>query len=153
MPFCFEKNRRTFFLGPAALLGLVSGRAEFQKLNRFEILHPAAHALGRVEKNIRLGRIGIAQNANALAIDDQIAALEITKGQREAVGGNIRHGLGFRHRETHESSRAFWGSARLPDIAAAGILQPADGRLRAAVQHETGVLTIARFQRIDEVTS
>src|SRR5690606_24273069 len=61
--------------GPAATLArdclLVCGlSAEFQQLDRGKILHAAADTLGRVEQHVRLGAVGIAQHANADAIDD-----------------------------------------------------------------------------------
>jgi hypothetical protein len=39
--------------------------AELHQLDRVEVLHAAADALGRVEQHVGLGGIGIAQHAHA----------------------------------------------------------------------------------------
>ena len=47
---------------------------ELQELDRVEVLHAAADALRRVKEHVGFGAVGIAQHADAGAVDDQIAA-------------------------------------------------------------------------------
>src|SRR5215213_10164368 len=72
-----------------------SARSEPHQLDRVEILHAAADPLGRVEQHVRLGGERIAQHTHALAIDDEIAALEIAERDRKRVRRDIRHVLGL----------------------------------------------------------
>ena len=58
-----------------------------------EVLDAAAAALGRVEQHVGLGAVGVAQHADADAVDDQVAAAEIAEGHRVAVGRHARHVL------------------------------------------------------------
>src|SRR5215203_5463475 len=48
--------------------------SELQQLDGVVVLHAAADALRRVEQHVGLRRVGIAQDANAGPIDDEIAA-------------------------------------------------------------------------------
>src|SRR6185295_1334869 len=72
-----------------------SGRAELDELDRVEVLHAAADALGRVEEHVGLLAVGVAEHAHAEPIDDQIAAGEIAERDRERVRADIRHVLGL----------------------------------------------------------
>jgi hypothetical protein len=56
------------------------GRRELDQLDGVEVLHAAAHALGGVEQHVGLGGVRIAQHVDALAVDHQIAAIEIADG-------------------------------------------------------------------------
>src|SRR5262245_16981479 len=49
-------------------------RGELEELDGVEVLHAAADALGGVEQHVGLGAVGVAQHADADAVDDQIAA-------------------------------------------------------------------------------
>ena len=103
---------------------------ELHQLDRVEVLDAAADALGRVEQHVRLGRIGIAQHANTHAIHDQVAAREITEGDREAVRRDVRHILGFDDRIAEQPRRLRRIGRGLPDIRAIGILHLAHGAER-----------------------
>jgi hypothetical protein len=45
--------------------------------------HAATGALGGVELDVRLRGVGIAQHADALAVDDLVGLLQVAEGQRE----------------------------------------------------------------------
>src|SRR6185312_13626718 len=107
--------------------------AEFQELDRLEVLHAAADALGRVEQHVGLGGVRVAQHAHALPVDDQIAALEVTEGDAQRIGTDIGHVLGLDQREAEQRGASVGGRRRLPQIVAAVVLELAKHRLRAAV--------------------
>jgi hypothetical protein len=83
--------------------------AELQQLDRVEVLHAAADALGRVEQHVGLGGIGIAQHAHADAVDDQIAAAEVAEGDRRRSPRRCRACPRPRRREAHQ--RRGWPAA------------------------------------------
>src|ERR1700679_2701011 len=59
--------------------GEKSRHRELHQLDGFEVLHAAANSLRRVEENVRLGAVRIAQDADADAIDHKITAAEIAE--------------------------------------------------------------------------
>lgn len=59
--------------------------ADLQKLHGLEVDHAAAGAPGGVEQDVRLGGVGIAQDADAEAVDDQIGAAKIAEGDGEFI--------------------------------------------------------------------
>ncbi len=77
-----------------------SAHRKLQQFDRIEVLHAAAHPLGRVEQHIGLGAIGIAQHADASAVHDQVSAAEIAEGDGQRAGGDIRHVLRLRAGES-----------------------------------------------------
>src|ERR1041384_8279869 len=83
---------------PFALMSGGPLRRELQGLDGFEVLHAAADALCRVEEHVRLRAVGIAQHADADAVDDEIPAAEVSEGHRVAVGCERRHVLALDHR-------------------------------------------------------
>jgi hypothetical protein len=68
-----------------------SAGGELQKLDRLEVLHPAADPLGGVEQHVGLGGIGVAQDADAEPVDDEIAAAEVA--ERDGVGIGAMSGM------------------------------------------------------------
>src|SRR3954447_10292604 len=126
-------------------------RRELHQLDRVEVLHAAADALGRVEQDVRLGGERVAQHVHALAVDDEITALEIAERDRERVRTDVRHVLGLDDRERHQRGRAVRLRGRLPEIVALPVLELADRTLRLAVHHEHAVLPVARLHRVDEI--
>src|SRR5215213_4067831 len=137
------------FRRTAGMIRSVHG--EFHELDRFEILHTAADALGRVKEDVGLGGEGIAQDADTDAVDDKIPAAEVTEGDGIAVGRDRGHGLGFGYGIAEQARRGGSGGSRLPEIIAGGVLDLSDLALRLAVHHPGGVLAIAGFKRIDEI--
>src|SRR5215207_4212022 len=125
--------------------------SELQQLDGVVVLHAAADALRRVEQHVGLRRVGIAQDAHAGPIDDEIAAAEVAEGDREGVRGDVRHVLGLDHREGHQRRRLAGAGRRLPEVVAVGVLELADRGLRLAVHDEGRVLAVAGLQRVDEV--
>ena len=60
--------------------------SELQKLDAFRVHHLPADALGRVEVDVGLVRVGIAKDRRRIALGDHIAGLEVAEGDRQAVG-------------------------------------------------------------------
>src|SRR3954469_8726849 len=107
-----------------------SARRELQELDRVEVLHASADALGRVEQHIGLGAERIAQHAHALAIHHQIAATEIAERDRVSIRRYVRHVLGLDHRKSEQARAPTRLQRRRPQILPVGILEFANRSLR-----------------------
>src|SRR5690606_30117712 len=69
----------------------VRSGADLEKLERLEVDHAAADALGRVKQDVGLRGERIAQDADADAVDDQIGAAKVSEGDGELAGLDRRH--------------------------------------------------------------
>src|SRR5690606_32709768 len=67
------------------------GRGDLQQLDGFEVDHTTADALRGVEVHEGLVGVGIAQNADAETVHNQVAAVEIPERDRELVRTNGLH--------------------------------------------------------------
>src|SRR5262245_10413394 len=138
-------------LTSALLYRARSADRKFQQLDRVEILHAAADALGRIEQHVWLGGIRIAKDRDARTIDDEVAAIKITECNCKRPCRDVRHVFLFDDGKGHQSGPCTYRSWWLPKIVPSRVFKFSDGRLRLAIQYKYTVLTIACFCRIDQI--
>src|SRR5690606_31067943 len=126
-------------------------RREFQDLDRVEILHAPADALRRVEEDVRLRRIGIAQHAHALAVDDEIAAAEIAEGDGMAARVETGHVLALDDRIAKKARGLARRHGGPPEIIPLAVLELPDRTEDGSIHDESAGRAIGLFRRIDEI--
>lgn len=126
-------------------------RRDLQQLDRLAVRNRPTDPLGRVEIDVGLVRIGIAQDVGFAALRDQITRLEIAKGDRRGVGRDVGHILAFNHRVTEQRIRLASQQTRLPDKGTVAGLELADLRQRRRIHHPHRTLAIRRTQRMDQI--
>src|SRR5262245_17960467 len=85
IPVHLKSAQREELPSPPSQFPSQSAHRELQQLERIEVLHAAAHALGRVEQHVGLRRVGIAQHGYACTVHHEIATVEIAECNRKRI--------------------------------------------------------------------
>ena len=101
--------------------------------------------------DIRLVRVRIAQDVGLTALGNQIACLEITKGNRQAVRRYVGHIFGLNDGITHQHIRLPCGHRWLPQKRTIGGFEPANERQGRRIHHPACALPIGCTQRMDQL--
>jgi hypothetical protein len=79
--------------------------ADLQELDGIGVERAAAYALRGVEVDAGLRGVGIAQDANADLVRDEVAGVPVTEGDRDSAGSDVRHVLVDLDRTAEEALR------------------------------------------------
>src|ERR1700739_636029 len=127
-----------------------SRRRELDELDALGIHNGSPFSPRRIETYIRLIGEGVSDRATAAAVDDQIAALEIAKGDCERARGRVvRHVLGFRVRVSEDRVGYARRRGRREDVAALVILEGHDREERVFVHYPHAAGAIALLHLAD----